>query len=256
MSKYDYLHELYQRLKAVEPNKRNEIMKSVEEKFRIAEENGVDEYTVTDEIGSPAEYAAQFITNGDIIPSEGTVVTTDNNIVDVNSNTITEQLDISTKEQTTQDEPFTEETVKPTHYESKEKTYEKVTPDRHQNQPQKKANSIGTMILLICSLGFLNLLLLGPFIAIWAIAFSFMVTGVALGISSIFVIISGLLATPFAFVSLPVAIIGHPFLITAAGFLILGIGGLLTILTIYMIRFCGKITVNYASWNIRTIRGY
>jgi uncharacterized membrane protein len=61
MSKYDYLHALYQALIPLNSEERNKIMREVEYKFREAEENEEHEINVINTLGSPKEYAKQFL---------------------------------------------------------------------------------------------------------------------------------------------------------------------------------------------------
>ncbi len=61
MSKYDYLHALYQELKALDTDERDQIMRDIENRFKEAEEHGQDELSVTDSLGAPKEYASQYL---------------------------------------------------------------------------------------------------------------------------------------------------------------------------------------------------
>lgn len=249
MSKYDYLHELYQELKSVEPTKRKEIMSMVEYKFN--ENNSQDDEKVMAELGSPTVYASQFITTNHV-----NIVKTINTTERMNTALSDEQQEETNINSLNIDKTPDKLFSNPNPQTTEKKEYESIPPKQKPSSPTKNSNKGFTLLFILGGLGFMNLLLLGPFIAIWAVAFSFMISGIAISISSIFVIISGLITTPFSFISLPFTILSHPFLITASGFMFLGIGGLLTILTIYMIRFFSKLTTNYISWNFKTIRGY
>ena len=61
MSKYDYLHALYQQLIEMDMEERSAIMRDVENKFREAEDKGQSEKSVTDQLGSPMEYAKSIL---------------------------------------------------------------------------------------------------------------------------------------------------------------------------------------------------
>ncbi len=61
MSKYDYLHALYQELISLDISERSTIMRDVENKFREAEDQGLSELSVTNKLGHPAQYASKIL---------------------------------------------------------------------------------------------------------------------------------------------------------------------------------------------------
>lgn len=284
MSKFDYLHELYLNLKPIEPAKRNEIMQSVEQRFLDAEANQLDYTSVIDELGSPESYATELI-NGDTLVDYSyslqettetedilnvaksqdnmtTDTTTDitennkkSNMEDLPSS-IAEPMSVETDSTLEQPQTTLAKPVPPqTKYSETENHTRQPRQERYYQPTPRTNNSPVTMIFVMIGLFFLNIILLGPFVAVWSVAISLLIAGVAIAISSVIVIIGSILATPLAFVSIPIMFLDHPFLIGASGFLLLGIGGLLTVLTIYFLRFITKCTIGYGKWNLRAIRG-
>lgn len=286
MSKYDYLHALYQSLKSLSREKRNKIMREVEDRFRHAEENNEDESIVTKALGSPRDYAKQFIDQDivleynpdditmDSLTSNETIITKAPNLIDglelaTDEFTHTDDEPKQTLDETAHiDEPQTTEvmtkelaeetisTLAPTHYD-KPKTEIKKVYTSPQALPRKKANHpvkmLGISLLMVL---FNAVFALGPFIAIWTIIVAFVASGIAITISGVLVLVSAALSLPLSFVSVPLVFLSHPVLLFCFGFLLTGIGGLLTVATIYSIRFFGYLTFKYFGWNLSVIRGY
>jgi uncharacterized membrane protein len=131
-------------------------------------------------------------------------------------------------------------------YKTPEPVAQRTTP----NQPI-------TMILIIIGLLLFNtIIVLGPFVGTWGVILGFFISGIALTISGILIVLSGILAFPISFISIPLIVMSHPVLLFSTGFFLLGLGGLLSLLTIYIGRFLGILTYRYAKWNIKVIRGY
>ncbi len=224
MSKYDYLHSLYQELKTLDPDRRNEIMRDVENQFKEAESNELDELFVTNSLGSPTEYSRQFTMS---------------------------DLELAT-------DPIIEpQDIQPTHYTKETPTNKIVYANPQSSQKLQPSNPPILMLLIAFGTLLFNLIIvLGPFVAVWSVLLSLIVTGFALSITGITVLFYAALSMPIAFASVPLVIMSHPMLLYCFGFLSLGIGGLLSIAMIYSIKFCGIITARYFSWNLRLIRGF
>lgn len=283
MSKYDYLHALYQSLIPLDASTRNKIMREIEDIFRYAEENGKDEATVISELGLADEYAQQFLTlqkeTQDSVDSTITL-TTEPNIfhsspiisdtepiisdiepinTDINPNISDNDPNISdTKETSLKSETAlssTEDKRESTRYNQveRQRVYTSVSPSptiHNTNHPIKILGISFGMLL------FNAVFILGPFVAVWATIIALVASGFAITISGIAILLSGVLSLPLAFISVPLVILNHPVLLFSFGFLLTGIGGLLTIAMIYLIRFFGYITFKYANWNLSVIRGY
>jgi len=287
MSKYDYLHALYQALVTLDVTTRNSIMRNVEDRFRHAEENGLSEIDIANELGTPSEYAATFlqhslseiaIDNMLTDKKEFTNNTTPNTehitVGDVQLQIVhaveSKELLIPQKVATLlsdiekQNQRMAEVNTnidEANNINTPLKTSSIRTPINSTISPQralvKKSNS--PLVITLTSLGlflFNITFILGPFIGLWSIIFAFVTTGIALTFSGLLVIISGAFSFPLSFISVPLIVMGHPILLFAFGFLIIGIGGLLTVSMIYCIRFFGVLTGKYLNWNIKAIRGY
>jgi len=287
MSKYDYLHALYQALVTLDVTTRNSIMRKVEDRFRQAEETGLSEIDITNELGTPTAYASTFLQpilpekeidnvlndskelNNRIKPNTEHITVGDVELQIVHTAEPKELLipqkvatllsDIEKQNQAiVQVTPTIEETKNTITY---SKTNSLPTVNTSSISPQrtltKKTNSPLVIILTALGLGLFNLtFILGPFIGLWSLIFAFVTTGIALTFSGLLVIVSGAFSFPLSFISVPLIVMGHPVLLFALGFLIIGIGGLLTISMIYCIRFFGVLTGKYVHWNIKAIRGY
>ena len=338
MSKYDYLHALYQQLIELDIEQRSAIMRDVENKFREAEDQGLSEVSVTDIIGSPAEYAKSILspssdeeTESDITLEapeetiedmiekvEDTVNSNQDNInsstelPDENDEEYKPSIDLSSSliighdaslhkakdlvdpqdlidsdpviNETMKQEPRVNDTVvnesmtkdQPVQVKSNPQQIVRrrrpQTPTKYQetrvstknvysspNQISKYQSSNHPIKMMAITLGmflFNTAFVLGPFVAVWSVVIAFIASGFALAIVGAGILISALLSIPLAFVSVPIAFLSHPILLLCFGFLVLGIGGLLSIATIYSVRFFGMLTARYAGWNVRLIRGY
>lgn len=268
MSKYDYLHSLYQALIPINSEERKKIMRKVEDKFREAEENDTNEVSVTDALGSPIEYAKQFLPNDtihvinpddislDSLKSNESIITTAPNLIG--------SLELASEPIVDMEEELNEEITKevtdilhPTHYEKQKTKIKKVyTSPQAIPKTQVANHPVKIITLSFAMLLFNAVFILGPFIAIWSIIIALVASGFAISISGLAVVFSGLLTLPLGFISLPIAMLNHPILIFCFGFLLTGAGGLLTIAMIYAIRFFGYITLKYFGWNLSVIRGY
>lgn len=121
----------------------------------------------------------------------------------------------------------------------------------------QQANQPIPMILIGFGLLLFNLIIVfGPFVGMWGVILGFFVTGIALAISGLLIVLSGILAFPISFISIPLIVMSHPILLFSTGFFLLGIGGLLSLFTIYIGRFMGILSYRYAKWNIKLIRGF
>lgn len=399
MSKYDYLHALYKELIEVDIEQRSAIMRDVENKFRDAEDQGLSELSVTDVIGSPAEYAASILSpssddeateaetleapeetieavieetnellkevsaaTADLMDnikddqpsidlSESLIIGHDTelhkarDLVDPEdlmdestlnkSNQVDDELEeplfkevrqediekqmAAMKEEAVREaeallnpskpdalEPQVQEeaTLEPLEQVIEEKVPQPVAPEMEQpkkkslehpvqvktnqqqvvrrrrpqtptkyrepqtptkkvyttpNQIRKQQSANHPIKMMAIAFGmflFNATFALGPFVAVWAIVIAFVATGFALAIAGAAILVSALLSIPMVFVSVPIVLLNHPILLFCLGFLVLGIGGLLSIATIYSVRFFGMLTARYAGWNIRLIRGY
>lgn len=268
MSKYDYLHALYQLLIPLDTDKRNKIMREVEDRFRDAEEDGQNETTVTKTLGSPRDYAKQFL------PSEHVLTFNPDNItmesLSSNESIITKApvliagLELATDPVEAIENEIEEvitkvdiETLQPTHYNQPRAEIKKVYTSPQAIPKNRVANHpIKIITLSFAMLLFNAVFVLGPFIAVWSIIIAFIASGFAIGISGIAILISGILSLPLSFMSLPIFMLNHPVLLFSFGFLLTGVGGLLTIAMIYAIRLFGYITLKYFGWNLSVIRGY
>lgn len=335
MSKYDYLHALYQALGKIDATIRNKIMRDIEDQFRIAEEKGLPETFVTDPLGTPETYASTIFSKlkkeqeyqqihttehmavGDVDlqiihtithaleANDSSVLSTQDNASNQNADVLFSDMNLPANDTTfTQTvPPESEDTPSPVSdptvtsisdstpapvidskpapvFDSKPTTVSTLTSvststsvpvvgsqslintptqkiNPRSSSIQKRGNSPLVSILVACGLAFFNLtFILGPFIALWAVIFSFATVGIAFSFSGALIIFSGIFSIPLPFVSVPLVVMGHPTLLFATGFLLVGTGGLLTIFMIYSVRFCGMMTGKYAGWNIRLIRGY
>jgi len=272
MSKYDYLHALYQALILLSSDERNKIMREVEDKFREAEENGDNEMSVTNTLGSPREYAKQFLPIDDIkeinpddisldsLKSNEPIITEAPNLIaglelasdPLDDDEALEEEDLNlevTKEITN--------IIQPTHYTKQNTEIKKVyTSPQAYPKTQVANHPVKILILSFAMVLFNAIFVLGPFIATWSIIIALVASGFAIGISGLAVIFSGLLAFPLSIISVPIVMLSHPILLFAFGFLLTGIGGLLTVSMIYVIRLFGYITFKYFGWNLSVIRGY
>lgn len=385
MSKYDYLHALYQELISLDVSERSAIMRDVENKFREAEDQGLSELSVTNVLGTPAQYAAQVL-----LPAVEKEVVEDDTLISSEDADDIDSLLTSDEEQPLDDIPVSseedmdirplldedaiEEIKEPIKPESKESTEKytpsidlsssliighdtelvrakdlvdpedlmdeqpqrtssedeakplevsnveektRISPDQAaiqrsskpanekpqkttpspsslqvrrarppqqvrrprvqpvtkyqepQRQPQKvyttpypiqkktSANHPIKMLAIALGMFFFNLTFaLGPFIAVWSVVITLVATGFAVALAGVGVLLSAFLSIPMAFVSVPIVLVNHPILLFCFGFLLLGAGGLLSIATIYSVRFFGMLTARYAGWNVRLIRGY
>jgi len=236
MSKYDYLHALYQELLSLDAKERSRIMREVENKFRQAEDLGNNELSVTQSLGTPKEYAKQFQNES------------------VDSSVHFEPNPNATKVQSIP----VKEPLLPTKYkdepQNKARTRVYTSP---QANPVKRGSANPVRILLMSFLMLLvNAIVIGPFIALWAVAITFVAVCFTFVISGIIIIISGVAPASFFFLSLPDILIQHPVLLYSSGLFFIGTGGFIAVLMVYIIRFYGMLTTKYASWNIRIIRGY
>jgi uncharacterized membrane protein len=288
MSKYDYLHALYQALVPLNADERNKIIHDIENRFSEAEETGEDELSVTNALGSPSDYARQFLQNEteEIIDInnessnnvESAIIRETHKLKDkdggLNPNLsiikaltvdyedrlteLTDRLEAAQKSQNEiNDDTKVDEIIQPTHYNEqlpeKRKVYTSplAVPKKQVTNNPIKMLSIGFGMLM-----FNAIFTLGFFIGFWATIVALVATGVAITISGLAIIISGLFSIPMAFMSVPLSIMNHPILLFSFGFLLTGIGGLLTIAMIYITRVLAYVTVKYASWNLKVIRGY
>lgn len=294
MSKYDYLHALYQALLSLDAPLRNTIMREIEDQFRTAEENGLSEIDVTNTLGTPSEYAAKVIqlqTDKQQLQADKQQLATENNDIDLNTTSLqtfehttiagidlsllsktlsvpsildeskvaTPEIDIPKLEtnNTVITPKSSELTTRPVSIaqQTNNSTYLNRTQSTKLNV--KNANAPLTMILIAFGMILFNsIFVIGPFVALWGSIFAFVTTGVAITLSGLLIILSGIFTIPLSFISVPLVIMGHPVLLFSFGFLIVGLGGLLTVLMIYSIRFFGLLTGKYIGWNFKLIRGY
>lgn len=263
MSKYDYLHALYQALSRLDNSERNKIMRDVEDQFRKAEENDQTESFVTSKLGTPEQYAAQLI-------EASLQAQLKNQIEKIHT---TEHMNVGDVElqiiHTIEQPKIIEESIIPPIVTTPEQNnaIQNVATEVKQTitQPRRAAqspviqrgNSPIVMILILCGLLFFNAtLILAPFITVWAIIFSFATVGIAFTFTGALIVLSGMFTFPLSFISVPLIVMGHPVLLFSFGFLLIGVGGLLTIFMTYLIRFFGILTGKYAGWNLKLIRGY
>lgn len=275
MSKYDYLHALYQALIPLNSEKRNKIMRRIEDRFRSAEEDGLDENSVTNTLGSPQEYAKQFLIEEsveeikeinpddislDSLKSKESIITRPANLIGDLVLATDDILASDSKENEEIEEEIKEdksEALKPTHYEKAKTEIKKVYTSPQAIPKTQVSNHPVKMILIAFGMLLFNAtFVLGPFVVTWSIVIALVASGFALSIGGIAVILSGLLAFPLSFVSVPLVLLSHPTLLFAFGFLLTGIGGLLCMAMIYLIRFFGYLTFKYFGWNLSVIRGY
>ncbi len=356
MSKYDYLHALYQELISLDVSERSAIMRDVENKFREAEDQGLSELSVTNVLGTPAQYAAQVLSpevdkevvedesliSSEIAEEDDSFVSSDvekpaddipvsseekykpsidlsssliighdtelvraKDLVDpedlmdeqpqkassevevnpVQVSKVEEKTRISPDQAAIQrsskavDEKPQKMTPSPsslqvrrarppqqarrprvqpvTKYQEPQKQPQKVYTTPYPIQKTKSANHPVKMLAIALGMFFFNLTFaLGPFIAVWSVVITLVATGFAVALAGVGVLLSAFLSIPMAFVSVPIVLVNHPILLFCFGFLLLGAGGLLSIATIYSVRFFGMLTARYAGWNVRLIRGY
>ena len=271
MSKYDYLHALYQLLIPLNTEERNKIMREVEDRFRDAEEHGQNETSVTKVLGSPREYAKQFLPTEHVpnfnpedltmssLYSAEPIITKAPDLIgslELASDPV-EETESQTVNQLEEVSNVNIETLQETHYNQENTKIKKVYTSPQAIPKNRVANHpIKIITLSFAMLLFNAVFILGPFIAVWSIIIAFIASGFAIGISGIAVLISGILSLPLSFVSLPIFMVNHPTLLFSFGFLLTGVGGLLTIAMIYAIRIFAYITLKYFGWNLSVIRGY
>jgi uncharacterized membrane protein len=255
MSKYDYLHALYQALLSLDVSSRNSIMREIEDRFRYAEENGLSENEIAQELGTPQEYANKRICLL-LDPLDTTPILLNEGITE---STIA-GVDLSLVHNST---PLFAHTIHAKEEHPSSPRHNTLTTNLQNpttySPPVKiqKNNTHHFMIGAIVGLTLFNaMFILGPFIAIWGSILALITAGIAIVFSGLLIIISGIFAIPLSFISIPLVVMGHPVLLFAFGFLTFGIGGLLTVLMVYSVRFCGIITRKYFEWNIKVIRGY
>lgn len=110
--------------------------------------------------------------------------------------------------------------------------------------------SIGILIGMI----FFNLIMIGLYIACWAVLASFFIVGIALVLSSVAVLIVSVFHSPMMYVSIPYDIITHPFLGFLLFIFIASAGGLIIIGTILLMKLYASFTTKYIEWNKRIVR--
>lgn len=279
MSKYDYLHALYQALNQLDNNERNRVMRDVEDQFRKAEENDQTESFVTGKLGTPEQYAASImdaVHESQLQKQTEKIHTTEHMTVGdvelqiihtIEQPKLIDEITPISQESALQppisddksdlQHPISDVKSDLQHPISEVRTTSSVQPRRSIPPVIQKGNSPIAMILILCGLIFFNAtLILAPFITVWAVIFSFATVGIAFTFTGALIVLSGVFTFPLSFVSVPLIVMGHPVLLFSFGFLLIGIGGLLTILMIHIIRFFGLVTGKYAGWNLKLIRGY
>ncbi|GMQ59532.1 DUF1700 domain-containing protein [Vallitalea sediminicola] len=110
--------------------------------------------------------------------------------------------------------------------------------------------SIGILIGVI----FFNLIMIGFFIALWAVLAAFFIVGIALVLSSVVILIVSVFKSPMIYVSIPFDVIAHPFLGFLFFIFIGSAGGLIIIGTIMLIKLYANFTTKYIEWNKRIVR--
>jgi uncharacterized membrane protein len=106
-------------------------------------------------------------------------------------------------------------------------------------------------VLTAIFLFFLNITLIGPFIAAYATVFSFFVASFAIFLSSIFLLLSPIVP---ALVYIPFHVPFLALILFAIG--LASLGALFFIGSYYAGKYVYKITINYLRFNIRLIKGY
>lgn len=110
--------------------------------------------------------------------------------------------------------------------------------------------SIGILIGVI----FFNLIMIGFFIALWAVLAAFFIVGIALVLSGVVILIVSVFKSPMIYVSIPFDVITHPFLGFLFFIFIGSAGGLIIIGTIMLMKLYANFTTKYIEWNKRIVR--
>ncbi len=118
---------------------------------------------------------------------------------------------------------------------------------------------IGIRLLRGMMIGFglllLNLIfVLGPYVGIWGIIVGMVAAGFALVISGLAMIITTLITLPFA-ITLPLVFIEHPALMGMSSGVMIGVGGILTLVFIWLSKYIVIGTGKYILWHVTIIRG-
>ena len=118
---------------------------------------------------------------------------------------------------------------------------------------------IGIRILRGIMIGFglllLNLIfVIGPYIGLWGVIVGMVSAGVALLLSGFVLILTTLVTVPFA-LTLPMLFVEHPALMGLSSGVMIGVGGILTLLFIWLSKYMVIGTGKYIKWHVNVIRG-
>ncbi|MCT4685743.1 DUF1700 domain-containing protein [Vallitalea sp.] len=110
--------------------------------------------------------------------------------------------------------------------------------------------SIGILIGMI----FFNLIMIGLYLACWAVLASFFIVGIALVLSSVVVLIACVFQSPMMYIAIPYDIITHPFLGFLLFIFLASAGGLIIIGTLMLMKLYASFTTKYIEWNKLIVR--
>lgn len=96
--------------------------------------------------------------------------------------------------------------------------------------------------------------ILGPYLALWGLIIGSFAAGLSLMVTSIALMASSFFSLSLN-ISLPLVLIDHTPLIFLASGLLFGLGGLLTGLVLWPIKYLCIYTAKYVKWQFQLIRG-
>lgn len=118
----------------------------------------------------------------------------------------------------------------------------------------KVLNFIKRFFIAIAMLIFNLVFMLTPFIFIWTIFIILIALTIALFVFGFLIFISTIFS--FTFLSYTTLLLQHPALAICLSFILTGMGGILTVILFYVIKFAGILTYKYVKWNLKIIIGH
>lgn len=122
-------------------------------------------------------------------------------------------------------------------------------------KPVKKGNGPVEILLLSFVAIIIGSLLLGPYIGLWAIVIAFFVCGIVFVFLGFTFLLSSIVSVPISFVSLPF-LFEYPILLFTGSIALICIGGLILIITYYIVKALCYLTYYLIQWIIKLVRGY
>lgn len=249
MNKNAYLSQLRTLLTGLSEEDIQEVLSDYELHFQYAYEEGLTDEAIIESLGPVETLAKQY---NQLKPVDHSAITSDAEIVEdeISEELSVDEAIIDVEPVPVENSPHTEFSQNAQRIQKPVHSIESHSSNHTQsNQIQNKGrNPLGSLFIAVLLI-FLNVtFILGPFIALWAVCFSFFIAGLAFVAEAIKMIVMTSTVTDYS------AGLSEVTLITQIGFY-MTFGSCVSLLMVKLAKAFGILTKKYVLWNVKLVKG-